>query len=141
MAKEPTSLRLRPDLKEALDRRAREAGTSAAALYERLLDEGLRHDENPLIVFRDGAGGRRASLAGTRLTVAQVIDTVMASEGESTEKIRAAAAYFRVPESYVRASIRYYAAYKNEVDEWRQREADFAEKQQEAWRREQAVLA
>lgn len=140
MAKEPTSLRLDPALKAALDQRARDADTSTAALVERLLAEALRHDENPLIVFRDGAGGRRAALAGSRLTVAQVIDTVMSTEGDTAAKIRGAAEYLQIAESHVRACVRYYAAYTEEIDEQREREAEAARRAEDAWRREQAVL-
>ena len=142
MPRQGTSIRIRPDLKEALARRAREAGTSPAALYERFLDEGLRHEEHPLILFRDGAGGRRAVLAGSRLAVAQVIDTLMATEGETdAARVRETAEYLAIPVAYVTACIRYYAEYKAEVDAWRARAAEVAEREHEAWLREQAVLA
>lgn len=142
MAKTGMSIRLRPDLKEQLERRAREAGTSAAALYERFVDEGLRHDAHPLITFRDGASGRRATIAATRLSVAQVIDTLLATDGSSDgERIRDTAEYLDIPAGYVVASVRYYAAYKDEIDSWRARTAEEAEREREAWEREQAVLA
>src|SRR6185437_7441903 len=115
--KQVSSIRLRPDLKEQLDRRARETGTSAAALHERFLDEGLRREDHPLIVFRDGPGGRRAMLAGSRLSVGQVIDTVKATEAaDDAARIRAAADYLDLPIGHVQASVRYYAQYKPEVD-------------------------
>lgn len=103
MAKTGMSIRLRPDLKQELERRAKESGTSAAALYERLIDEGLRRDAHPLIAFRDGAAGRRATLAGSRLTVAQIIDTLLATEGASeAERVSDTAEYLDIPVSYVR---------------------------------------
>lgn len=142
MPKTGMSIRLRPDLKQELERRARESGTSAAALYERFIDEGLRHDAHPLIAFRDGAGGRRAVLAGSRLSVAQVIETLLATDGASdVERVRDAAEYLDIPTSSVLASVRYYAAFKSEVDEWRERAAETAEREHEAWEREQAVFA
>jgi hypothetical protein len=142
MPKTGMSIRLRPDLKQELERRARETGTSTAALYERFVDEGLRHDAHPLITFRDGAGGRRATLAASRLSVAQVIDTLLATDGASeAERIRDTAEYLGIPVGYVAASIRYYAAYKAEIDEWRARMVAAAEREHEAWEREQAVFA
>jgi uncharacterized protein (DUF433 family) len=136
------SMRLRPDLREALAARAREVGTSASALYERYLDEGLRQERHPLILFRGGEGGRRPVLAGSRLTVAQVIDTVKATDGASdAERIRDAADYLAIPVPHVAASIRYYAEYQDEVDAWRERASELATREREAWRREQAVLA
>jgi hypothetical protein len=142
MPKTGMSIRLRPDLKQELERRARESGTSTAALYERFIDEGLRHDAHPLITFRDGASGRRAILAATRLSVAQVIDTLLATDGASdVDRIRDTAEYLDIPAGYVAASIRYYAVYKAEIDEWRERMAEAAEREHEAWEREQAVFA
>jgi len=141
MAKQVSSIRLRPDLKEQLDRRARETGTSAAALHERFLDEGLRREDHPLIVFRDGPGGRRAMLAGSRLSVGQVIDTVKATEAaDDAARIRAAADYLDLPIGHVQASVRYYAQYKPEVDAWLEQAANAAEREREAWLREQALF-
>jgi len=107
------------------------------ALAERYVDEGLRRDEHPLIVFRDGAAGRRAALVGTRLDVWQVVETVRHSEGSTHE----AADYLSIPEPWVTACIRYYADYKDEVDEWTDRMHAIAEREEDAWRRTQAVLA
>jgi hypothetical protein len=142
MPKTGMSIRLRPDLKEELERRARESGMSTAALYERFIDEGLRHDAHPLIAFRDGAGGRRATLAASRISVAQVIETLLATEGASdAERVSDTAEYLDIPTSHVLASIRYYAAFRAEIDEWREREVEAAEREREAWEREQAVFA
>ncbi len=138
MSKRVTSIRISPDIKEELERRAREAGVPSAALYERFIDEGLRHDAHPLIVFRGGAAGRRAVIAGTRISVAQVIDTVLASDDHS---IKQAAEYLGLPESHVSECVRYYASYRDEIDEWRNRLSEIAERERDAWQREQAVFA
>jgi hypothetical protein len=37
--------------------------------------------------------------------------------------------------------VRYYADFQDEVDEWRERMRQIADREEEAWRREQAVLA
>lgn len=105
-------------------------------LAERYLREGVRMDEHPLIVFREGLGGRRPALAGTRLDVWQVVDTVRASDG-----VEEAAEYLDVPASKVHAAMRYYAAYKSEVDQWARRMRERADAEEQTWRREQEVLA
>lgn len=133
----PRSFRLADALLSALAERARERGESVSALAERYLDEGLRRDAHPLVVFRDGGAGRRPALAGTRIDVAQIIDTLQASDKEVDET----AAYFDLPVAYVRAAVRYYADYRDEVDAWRERVQAIAEREREAWEREQAVLA
>jgi uncharacterized protein (DUF433 family) len=133
----PRSFRFPNTLLASLQRRAQERGESANALAERYVEEGLRRDEHPLIVFREGAVGRRAALVGTRLYVAQVIDTLR----ESDNSVDATAEYLGIPEQHVRAAVRYYAEFREEIDEWRERVREVAEREEEAWRREQAILA
>jgi uncharacterized protein (DUF433 family) len=133
----PRSFRFSDALLTSLQERARERGESANALAERYLEEGLRREEHPLIAFRAGAAGRRAALVGTRLDVSQVIDTLR----ESANAIDATAEHLEIPEQHVRAAVRYYADFRDEVDEWRERMRAIAEREEEAWRREQAVLA
>ena len=133
----PRSFRLADSVLAALEERARESGESANALAERYLDEGLRREEHPLIVFRAGAAGRRPALVGTRLDVAQVLDTLR----ESDNSVEATGEYLDIPPQLVRAAVRYYAEFPDEVDEWREKMRAIAEREEEAWRREQAVLA
>jgi len=133
----PRSFRLPDSLLASLQARARERGESANAVAERYLEEGLRRDDHPLIAFREGAAGRRAALVGTRLDVSQVIDTLR----ESDNSISTTAEYLDISEPHVRAAVRYYAEFRNEVDEWRERMRSLAAREEEAWRREQAILA
>jgi uncharacterized protein (DUF433 family) len=139
--KEATSIRISADIKRDLEERAREAGVPATALYERFIYEGLRQHAHPLIAFRHGEGGRRPTLAGTRLSVAQVIESVDAAEGRGDAAVRETAEYLGIPEGHVRACVRYYAAYPDEIDEWRVRMVELAERERDVWEREQAVLA
>jgi uncharacterized protein (DUF433 family) len=131
------SFRFKTRLYDALQRRSRETGLPLTALAERYVDEGLRRDEHPLIVFREASGGRRAALAATRLDVWQVIETVKHS-GRSTAD---AAGYLSIPEPWVTACVRYYADHAEEIDEWTERMHALAEREEDAWRRAQAVLA
>jgi hypothetical protein len=50
---------------ERLDVGARRRGEAKARTAERLIDEGLRMEDHPGVVFRDGPAGRRAALADT----------------------------------------------------------------------------
>lgn len=94
-------------------------------------------DEHPLIQFREGAAGRRAAVAGTRLDVWQVIETLKNSENS----VERTADYLSLPETWVRACIRYYTAYPDEVDAFADRERATAAREEELWRGEQALLA
>ena len=100
-------------------------------------EEGLRMDEHPGIVFRSGAAGRRPAVSGTRIDVWQVIETVKNSDNSIEE----AAAYLSLPAWKVQACVRYYAAHKEEVDAWTRQAHETADREEEAWRREQEALA
>ena len=120
-----------------LDERAGELVQSRNSLAERLLDEGLRTERHPLIVFREGASGlRRPALVGTRLYVWQVVDTVR----ESENSVAAAADYLGLPAHHVQATIDYYADFTDEVDQDRAQQGDFERRERERWERSQRVL-
>ena len=131
------SVRVSAPTFEELERRRRELAESRNALTERYIAEGVKMDEHPDIYFREGALGRRAALIGTRLDVWQVMDTVRNSDNSAEE----AAKYLGLPVSKVRAAVRYYAAYRDEVDELAAREIAVAERAEAAWRAEQELLA
>ena len=125
------SFRLPAATLERLDRRARERGQSANAVASRLIDEGLRIEEHPLIYFRDGAAGRRPALLGTRLDVWQVVETLRAHDGSVAET----AAYFEQPEVKIRAAISYYADFAEEIDAFAARATAAARREEAAMRR------
>lgn len=136
-ARRPLAFRLAAATVERLRRRALEARQTQTALVERYVEEGLRTDAHPSVVFREGASGRRPALAGTRLDVWQVIETVR-QNGNSVEE---AAAYLGLPVEKVRAGVRYYADYPEEIDEWTARAQAIAEREEANWRRQQELLA
>jgi uncharacterized protein (DUF433 family) len=119
-----------------LVRRTVELNESRNALAERYIAEGVKMDEHPDIYFRDGAMGRRAALIGTRLDVWQVMDTVRNS-GNSADD---AAEYLGLPVSKVRAAVRYYAANREEVDDFAARASAVAERAEAASRAEEELL-
>jgi uncharacterized protein (DUF433 family) len=131
------SFRLAADTLGMLAERASETSESRNALAERLIAEGLRTERHPLISFRSGASGlRRPALAGTRLDVWQVIDTVRGEHGD----VAATAEYLSIPERLVRAAVDYYADFADEIDAYRAEELRFAERERERWERAQRVL-
>jgi len=131
------SFRLAADTLQLLAERADETSESRNALAERLIAEGLRIDRHPLISFRRGGSGqRRPALAGTRLDVWQVIDTVQGEGGD----VSAAAEYLGIPERSIRAAVDYYADFADEIDAYRAEERRFAERERERWERAQQVL-
>lgn len=131
------SVRVAANVFEELERRAAERPESRNALVERYIAEGVRMDEHPDIYFREGAFGRRAAIMGTRVDVSQVMDTVRSSDNSVDD----AAEYLGVSVAKVRAAVRYYAAYRDEVDDFAARAGERAERAEDAWRAEQEILA
>lgn len=52
-----------------------------------------------------------------------MIETLRASDNS----IEATAEYFEIPDELMRAALRYYEDFRDEVDEWRARDAEDAE--------------
>jgi uncharacterized protein (DUF433 family) len=119
-----------------LDARAHEIRETRTSLAERYVEEGLRMDEHPGIGFADGPAGRRAVLLGTGLDLWEVIGTVKANRGSP----EAAARYLELPIGQVRAAIRYYAAFTDEIDEDLDRRATVAERERIAEERARAAF-
>ncbi len=125
--------RVPADTLRRLDRYARRLAKPRSNLVERYVEEGLRMDEHPGIVFVDGAAGRRAALAASRgLDVWQVISTLHANDGD----VRRTAEVLAIPESEVRLALAYYADNRAEIDEWLRANDEEAERLEAAARRQ-----
>jgi uncharacterized protein (DUF433 family) len=136
-AKAPFSARFSRATLAHLRERADRTGAAQTALAERYIEEGVRMDEHPLIYFRDGAGGRRPALMGTRLDVWRVIETIR----QNNNSVAEAADYLRLPVSHVEACVAYYIAYEAEIDEWTAHEHQAAEEAEISWRRRREIFA
>lgn len=136
-SKQGVSFRFDPHTVERLKQRSHEVGASQAALAERYIEEGMRMDEHPGISFRDGGSGRRPAVLGTRLDVAQVIETLRQNDNSIAET----ADYLDLAPAQVEAAVRYYASFTAEVDEWIEQSRAIAERERELWRRREEALA
>src|SRR6476661_2883239 len=85
----PVSVRFPDDLAGRLRRRADRTGEPTSGLIARLVDEGMRMEEHPGIVFRDGP----------------------------TVAIKETAAWLALSEAQVRTAEGYYSAYPAEIDD------------------------
>ncbi len=122
---------------DRLEKQALLKDASANSLAQQLIDEGLRMDVHPQIFFREGAVGRRPALTGTRLDVWQVIGTLRGNDNS----VKDTADYLDIPQGRVKAAVRYYAEYQDEVDRFAERMQEIADHEEEAYRREQEVLS
>jgi uncharacterized protein (DUF433 family) len=135
--KQGVSFRFSPVTVERLKRRSDEAGQPQAALAERYIDEGIRMDEHPGIYFRDGSAGRRPALLGSRLDVAQIVETLR----QNDNSIEQVAEYLDLPPAQIEVAVRYYAANRDEVEAWIEESRAVAERERELWLRRKEALA
>ena len=99
---------------------SRHPGLTASSVAARLVDEGLRMDEHPGVMFRDGPMGRRATLVGGP-DVWEVIRALRsARSAEPTlaepELLHLVADNTGVPPRLLRVAVDYWAAYPDDVD-------------------------
>jgi hypothetical protein len=137
---QPFSARWDTDLLDRLKQRSEFTGANKSRLAERYVDEGMRMDEHPGIVFRSGPPGRRAALAAGP-DVWELMATLKNGETRGEEAVSATAELLDLTDSQVRTAVRYYSAFTDEIDRRIALNSEDADEAEAAWRREQAALA
>jgi len=135
--KKAVSFRFDAGTVERLTERSAEVGSGQGVLAERYIEEGLRMDVHPGIAFRDGGSGRRPSLLGTRLDVAEVIETLR----QNSSSVDQTADYLDLSPAQVETAVRYYAEYQGEVDAWIAQSRAIAERERDLGKKREAALA
>jgi uncharacterized protein (DUF433 family) len=120
-------------MKEDLSTLSKRRHVDESDLTRSLLDEGLRREKHPGIVFRTTPSGREAALEGRRLYVWQVMETVRASDGNVDER----AEYLAVRPDQVRSALDYYAEYGPEIDQLIHENRQKTTQARERWERQQ----
>lgn len=136
----PFSIRMSPQTLARLDVGARRRGEAKSRTAERLIDEGLRMEDHPGIVFRDGPAGRRAALAGGP-DVWEVVKVFQEFGSDGERAIAGAAEWGSLSHAQVGVALRYYGDFPEEVDARIAFNREEAERQYAAWKRTQQVLA
>lgn len=139
-AQKPFSIRMSGRVLERLDSGARRRGEPKARTAERLIDEGLRMEDHPGIVFRDGPAGRRAALAAGP-DIWEVIETLRGTGLTGEPAIAATAEWGALRLTQVRAAVAYYADFRDEIDERIAFNRSEAERMHDAWERAQEAIA
>ena len=142
----PSSIRFDPEVLGRLTAYvAAHPGTTLSSAGNRLVDEALRSQEHPLVIFRDGPAGRRARLVGGPDVFQIVRAAHSARQAEpaltSTELVGIVAETSGVPEALIRAAIAYWADYPAEVDALVARADEEEARARQRWEREQGLLA
>lgn len=139
MATQHLSLRIDEAALACLDAESCRRGRSRSEVAKSLLEEGLRIQQHPRIVFRDGPAGRRPGLAGGP-DVWVVIRVFAGVSGDADPLGQTIELTGLAPEA-VRTAVRYYAEYRSEVLLWIERGDEAAALAEQAWRREQELLS
>jgi hypothetical protein len=145
MAGSPSSIRFDPDvLRRLADYASAHPGTSLSSAGNRLVDEALRSNEHPLIVFRDGPAGRRARLVGGP-DVWQVIRAVRSARAaepdlEPKEIVALVGENSGVSAPLIRTAIGYWTAYPDKIDMLISRADREEVEARERWQREHQLL-
>lgn len=95
--------------------------------------------EHPGIVFADGPAGRRATLA-VGPDVWELVQFLREIDDRGEDAVLAAAEVFVLPDTAVRAGLRYYAAYPSEIDRWIADAQAASAAAEQAWRLEHDLL-
>jgi hypothetical protein len=118
---------------DRLERHGARSGLNKSRLAERYIDEGMRMEDHPRIVFRDGPTGRRAGLAAGP-DVWEVISALRSTGDDGDDAIRSTVEWSGLTVRQVRDAIGYYSEYSAEIDErirLNEEEADAVERR---WR-------
>ena len=124
--------RVKDDL-TAVSRRRR---LEESELARTLLDEALRREKHPGIVFRATPAGREAAVEGRRLYVWQVIETLRASDGDE----ESAAASLGLRRDQIRSAVDYYGEYAAEIDQLIELNHEEADRAHRMWERRERAL-
>ncbi len=130
MSSEP--IRIDAKTLHGLRERSARSGEPLVRLAQRYINEGMRLDSHPGIMFRTGPAGRRAVVVGGP-DVWEVVVAARSAPERGEARMLALAERIGVSSDRIRIALRYYAEYPDEVDR------HIALVEEEALRLEQAL--
>lgn len=122
MSTKARGVRVSAELDREIARQAEARGKSWSATTAELLEEAVRMQHAPGVIFVTGPAGRRAVLAGTGLDVWEVVAS-WRDVGESFDALRESYPWLSEPQ--LRVALAYYQLYPQEIDERLRREEEW----------------
>ncbi len=107
------SIRIREKTFKEVEQIAKESGREFSSVANELLEEAIRLQRCPGIVFSEGTTGRRARIAGTGIEVWEIIATYK-SVNEDIDRL--CKAYHWLTEQQIRAALGYYRLYPEDIN-------------------------
>lgn len=142
----PRSIRFEEAVLDQLSRFVAEhPGLSVSTAVNQLVDEALRMERHPGVLFREGPTGRRAVLIGGP-DVWEVIRAVKVARAAASQRSRDAllddvAENTGVSRRLIDLAIEYWSAYPDEVESRITAANKAAQEAEERWRRQNEMLA
>lgn len=106
----------------------------------RLIEEGLRMEAHPGIIFKEGPTGRRPAIANGP-DVWEIIKFISEAEDRGAAALETAAEIFNLDPGQVNAAVSYYGDYKEEIDDWISRANEASEHAEKAWLAQQELMS
>ena len=132
-------IRIRSETLTALREQSVRTGEPIVRLAQRYVEEGMRADRHPGIVFRDGPAGRRAVVVGGP-DVWEIVAAAQSAPERGEALVEALAERVGVSSARIRTAIRYYAEYPDDVDRFVELVEKEAENLEQALERERRLL-
>ncbi|MEJ1088358.1 hypothetical protein WDU99_08520 [Microbacterium sp. Mu-80] len=140
MSSTPVSIRFDDALLDRVRRSAVMRDTTASSLIQRYVEEALRAQDFPGIVFRDGPSGRRASLA-VGPDVWEIASALRDVDARGDAAVDAVAADFDLTPASVRIALAYYGAHADEIDAEIAENDRAAEEALKSWEAQQRLVS
>jgi hypothetical protein len=134
-----TSFRISETARERLASHAAREGTSATALLDQLIVEGVEQRDYPGIVFRGPAHDRRAALAGGP-DVWEVVGRLQELDGAEEQRILHLAEESGLHRRLIRLALDYAAEHSDDVIARIDRNRAMAERSRAATQQREALL-
>ena len=135
-----TSFRISDTARTRLAARAAREGTTATALLDQLIIEGIGQLDYPGIIFRGPAHDRRAGLAAGP-DVWEIVARLQELEGSEEQRISLLAAESDLHPRLIRIALDYAAEHADEVRERIGRNRETAERSRRMARQRESLLA
>jgi hypothetical protein len=132
-------IRIESETLDALRERSAHTGEPIVRLAQRYIDEGMRLDRHPGVVFRDGPAGRRPVVVGGP-DVWEVIAAARSASERGNQLVDALAERIGASPERIRIAVRYYAEYPDEIDGWIAMVDEEAERLEQTLERERSLL-
>lgn len=140
MASTHLSVRVDESILERLDAEIMRIGRTRSEVAKTLIEEGLRMEAHPGIMFRSGPAGRRAGLIGGP-DIWEIATAVIGLKRDGVFSPERVAELASISLERVSVALRYYAEYQDEIDEEVRRRDESSERRRAAWLREQALIS